>query len=94
MLQDPKSGSDLVAMLAALGVAIATGKILASGEKTTWRKVLGSSIAHAGLAAGATAILIWFPNASPAAVVGLGVFIATLGVKGLQNLIAAWRGKK
>lgn len=95
MLQSvPRSWGELFAMLAALGAAIGTGKLLASKQRFTWRRLLNATLAGAGLAAAGVVPLFWFPDANPVAAIGLGVLLATLGLGGIQKLLKTWRGRK
>lgn len=95
MIQNaPRSWGEVLAMLAALGAAIGLAKLLASTEQITWRAVFQAATFSGGLAAAGTIPLFWFPHAEPAAVVGLGAALATVGLKGIQKTIASWRGRK
>ncbi|TVQ82105.1 MAG: hypothetical protein EA357_10650 [Micavibrio sp.] len=75
----------LPAVLAALLAGL--GTLLASEEKLTWRIVLGRALSSAALGAAAGVVLLWFPHAPTAALVGLAAALASLGTSGLEKLL-------
>lgn len=79
--------------LAAIGAAIAFGKLLASGKKVTLRLIIGRLIIGAGLSIAAAAALMMRPNMPPIALVGLGSAFGILGQSCLEWLVRHWFGK-
>lgn len=87
----PRQPEDLIPALAALGIAIATSKLLASKRALKVRQVAARALEGALLAmCGGVALLIR-PDADPFAMLGLGGLLAALGIDGLIKLVRAIR---
>ncbi|MCX8566966.1 MAG: Phage holin family 2 [Glomeribacter sp. 1016415] len=84
----------MLATLAAMGAAIAIGKLLTGGEKITARLIIGSMIVGAGLSVAASSILMLLPELSPIAVTGLGAALGILGQSYLELAVQRWLGKR
>lgn len=85
---------ELFLMLAALGATIGLGKLLSSSQILDWRTVIGRAIATAGLSVGSGAVLLYFADPSPLALLGVGGLLASFGTSGIQNLVSRYRGRK
>ncbi len=73
---------------AVIGAIVAgMGTLLASSEILTWRIVLGRALSSAALGAAAGSVLLWFPHAPPAAVIGVAAALASLGTSGIERII-------
>lgn len=67
-----------------IGALIGFGRLLDSGEKISFRAVLGRAIVSSALAAMAPVILIWLPSIPRTAEFALAAALASLGTSGLQ----------
>lgn len=85
---------ELLLMLGALGAAIGLGKLLASNQILDWRTVLGRAVSTAGLSVGSGAVLLYFADPSPLALLGIGGLLASFGTSGIQNLVSRYRGNQ
>lgn len=94
MWQVPRPVEELLGLLASFGIAIGLSKLLRSRDRVTWRAVFGRALEGAVLAMCAGAALLFFPNAPPFAVLGVGGLLASLGFSGIRAVITAWKGKK
>ena len=74
-------------VVAAIGAIIGLGKLLQSGEKLTLRLAIGRGITTAALSVIAFAIMAWMPEIDPIAVVGISVFLASVGESELEKLV-------
>lgn len=83
-----------IVTLAAMGAAIAIGKLLTGGEKITARLIIGRMIVGAGLSVAASAILTLLPELSPIAITGLGAAFGILGQSYLELAVQRWLGKR
>jgi hypothetical protein len=83
-----------IATLAAMGAAIAIGKLLNGGEKITARLIIGRIIVGAGLSVAASSVLMLLPELSPIAVTGLGAAFGILGQSYLEWAVQRWLGKR
>ncbi|KAB0641559.1 hypothetical protein WT67_29535 [Burkholderia stagnalis] len=72
--------------LAAIGGAIAMGKLLVGNEPLTARLIIGRTIVGSGLSVAAGAALTLFPDLPPLAVTGLGACFGILGQSYLELL--------
>ncbi len=90
----PSKFEDLLPYLASFGVAIGTGKLLASSQRLTIRAVVGRATESAMLCMCAGVGLLIWPAAAPIAVLGIGGLIASVGVSGALAAIRAWKGTK
>jgi hypothetical protein len=76
-------------VLGAIGAAIGLGKLLASDEKLTARKVIGRALIHAGFGATAGAVTLMFPSADPIVMYGVAAGMASLGNSALEHILQA-----
>ena len=91
---DLKQPENLLATLATVGAVIGLGQLLASSEELKLRRVMGRCIASAALGACAPLILVFSPEASMPVVFALGCALVSLGVSGLERVIARVIGPK
>lgn len=73
-----------------VGALISIGHLFASDSPLTWRMVVGRAITTGGLAMGASAVLLPFPDATMLVVVGVGAIFGTLGTAGLERIAVRW----
>ncbi len=83
-----------LATLAAIGAAIAIGKLLTGGEKITARLIIGRMIVGAGLSVAASSILTLLPELPAIAITGLGAAFGILGQSYLELAVQRWLGKR
>ncbi len=83
-----------IATLAAMGAAIAIGKLLTGGEKITARLIVGRIIVGAGLSAAANSVLTLLPELPAIAITGLGAAFGILGQSYLELAVQRWFGKR
>jgi hypothetical protein len=79
-----------------VGAFVGIGQILDSGERLSWRIVIGRALVSAGLAAMAPALFVWFPAMPRMAEFAFAAVLASLGTSGLQALarhFIAWKAK-
>lgn len=72
-------------LLAAIGVAIGIGQLLASGEILTWRIIIGRALSTGGLAMAAGSALAWIPDLPFGGQMGIAALLASLGTSGLER---------
>lgn len=78
--------------LAAIGAAMALGKLLLGGEPITLRLLLGRVLVGAGLSMAATVALAMIPNLSLLTLVGIGSALGIAGQSLLEKLVQRWFG--
>jgi hypothetical protein len=77
-----------------VGLITAVGQMLSSGEKVTWKHVVGRCITTSVLALAAGSILVWVPNVSPLALVGVSAMLSSLGTSALERMLQKQLEKK
>lgn len=70
-----------------VGILTALGQLLASDEKLTPRIIIGRALSSVGLSVSAGAVLLWFTDAHPLALIGVSAGLASLGTSFLEKLI-------
>lgn len=85
---DPTSdeAKTLLTMLL-VGVISAIGNLLTCGEPISWRHALGRCITSGILAMAAGSVLVWLPNLSELALIGLSAAFASAGTSALERLL-------
>lgn len=91
---DMKSPEGLITTLATTGAVIGFGQLLMSAEELKLRRVFGRMIASAALGACAPLILVITPDAPLPVVFAAGCALVSLGVSGLERLLARITGPK
>ena len=86
MKQDHSTWQILSAM-SMIGIITALGQLLASKEKLTWRIIIGRTLSSVGLAISSGAILLWFTNPHPLALIGVSAGAASLGTSFLEKIV-------
>lgn len=81
-LQDLTTGVLLFLVGAMIGSAQAPGAV----GRVTWRKALSRAVTTGGLSLAAGSVLVWLPETSLLALVGLAAALASLGTSGLERL--------
>lgn len=80
--------------LIAIGFAIAMLKYIGDESRPAWQIILARSILNGFTTLGAGAALLWLPNLSPLAILGLGAFIGALGSQYIEYALKKFiRGK-
>lgn len=77
----------LVAIAGAIGALIGIGKLLQSGELITLRLAIGRAITTAGLGVAAFSGLALMPELNNTTMLGLSVFLASVGETGLEKIL-------
>jgi hypothetical protein len=70
-----------------VGAIIGLGQLLLADDALTARRVLGRAFVSGGLGASASLLLVWYPDATPAALMGLAAALASLGTSGLETVL-------
>lgn len=78
---------ELLSAMSMMGLITAFGQLLASEEKLTWRIIIGRTLSSVGLAISSGAILLWFSNPHPLALIGVSAGAASLGTSFLEKII-------
>jgi len=73
-------------IFAVVGIVIGMGQLLASQEKLTRRIIIGRALSTGGIAMGAGAAGVWFPNLPFEATLGIAAILASLGTSALESL--------
>lgn len=66
-------------VLAAIGAMVGLGKLLQSGEHLTVRLIVGRMITNSVLSLVAFSVLVWIPDVSLIALVGISAGLGSLG---------------
>lgn len=67
-------------------MAAGLGQLLTSGERLTWRLMLGRALSSGALGVAAGAVLVWHPDTHPLALAGLAAGLGSLGTSGLERV--------
>jgi hypothetical protein len=82
-----------VGTLAAVGLLVGLGQLLASPEKLTARIVVGRALSSAGIGAASAAVLAVIPGLPFAAQLGIAAAMASLGTSAVEQLFQRILGK-
>ena len=77
----------LFGAMSMIGIITALGQLLASEEKLTCRIIIGRTLSSVGLAISSGAIMLWFTNPHPLALIGVSAGVASLGTSFLERII-------
>ena len=77
----------LLSAMSMIGIITALGQLLASEEKLTCRIIIGRTLSSVGLAISSGAIMLWFTDPHPLALIGVSAGAASLGPSFLEKLI-------
>ncbi len=88
------SREKIIIVLAAVGAALAVGKLLAGDEKITLRLLTGRVIIGAGLSVAAAAALAMWPDLPEVALIGIGAALGILGQAFLESVVRRWLIRK
>ena len=77
----------LLSAMSMIGIITALGQLLASEEKLTCRIIIGRTLSSVGLAISSGAVMLWFTNPHPLALIGISAGAASLGTSFLERLI-------
>ena len=86
MKQEHSTWQILCAM-GVIGIITALGQLLASEEKLTCRIIIGRTLSSVGLAISSGAIMLWFTNPHPLALIGVSAGAASLGTSFLEKIV-------
>ena len=77
----------LLSAMGVIGIITALGQLLASEEKLTYRIIIGRTLSSADLAISSGAVMLWFTNPHPLALIGVSAGAASLGTSFLERII-------
>ena len=77
----------LFGAMSMIGIITALGQLLASEEKLTCRIIIGRTLSSVGLAISSGAVMLWFTNPHPLALIGVSAGVASLGTSFLERII-------
>ena len=77
----------ILSAMGMIGIITALGQLLASEERLTYRIIIGRTLSSVGLAISAGAIMLWFANPHPLALIGVSAGAASLGTSFLEKII-------
>jgi hypothetical protein len=86
MINPHEHPEGFLAILAGIGATVGLGKLLASEEQLTARKVIGRALVHGGFGCTAGAIGLLFPSADPIMMFGVAAGFASLGNSAIELL--------
>lgn len=75
-------------MLAFVGVMLSIGKHLSQRQPWEWPVVIGRAICSGGIAMSAGAVLVWVPDLPMIGQIGIAAALASIGVSGVEQLLA------
>ena len=78
---------ELLSAMSMVGLITALGQLLASEERLTYRIIIGRTLSSVGIAISSGAILLWFANPHPLALIGVSAGAASLGTSFLEKII-------
>ena len=81
------SAWQILSAMSMIGIITALGQLLASEEKLTCRIIIGRTLSSVGLAISSGAVMLWFTNPHPLALIGVSAGVASLGTSFLERLI-------
>ena len=73
-------------LLAMAGVGVGIGQLLYSDTVLRWRLVIGRALTSGGLGMAAGSALVWVPDLSLLAQLGIAAALASLGTSGLERV--------
>lgn len=79
--------------VAAIGAIAGLGKLLISNEPITIRLAVGRAISSSLLGVSAGTVMVWIPDISYTALVGLSAALASLGTSAIERLLQRFIGK-
>lgn len=77
----------VLSAMSMIGIITALGKLLASEEKLTCRIIIGRTLSSVALAISSGAVMLWFTNPHPLALIGVSASAASLGTSFLERII-------
>ena len=81
------SAWQVLSAMSMIGIITALGQLLASEEKLTCRIIIGRTLSSVGLAISSGAIMLWFTDPHPLALIGVSAGVASLGTSFLERII-------
>ena len=79
-------GLQQAAIFAIVGILIGIGQLLGGQEKLTRRIIIGRALSTGGIAMGAGAAGVWFPDLPFEVKLGIAALLASLGTSALEKL--------
>lgn len=86
-MKEELSHWEILLSMAAVGGLTALGQLLASNERITPRIIWGRALSSIGLSVSAGAILLWFTEPNPLALIGVSAGLASLGTSFLEKFV-------
>ena len=81
------SAWQILSAMSMIGITTALGQLLASEEKLTCRIIIGRTLSSVGLAISSGAIMLWFADPHPLALIGVSAGAASLGTSFIERII-------
>ena len=86
-MKEELSTYQVLGAMGLVGVLTALGQLLASNEMLTPRIILGRALSSIGLSVSAGALLLWFAEPHPLALIGVSAGLASLGTSFLERFL-------
>jgi hypothetical protein len=86
-MKEELSTYQVLGAMGLVGVLTALGQLLASNERLTPRIILGRALSSIGLSVSAGALLLWFAEPHPLALIGVSAGLASLGTSFLERFL-------
>ena len=86
-MKDKLDTLEVLGAMGLIGALTAFGQLLASNEKLTPRIILGRALTSVGLSVSAGALMLWFADPHPLALIGVSAGLASLGTSFLERLV-------
>jgi len=86
-MKEELSTYQVLGTMGLVGVLTALGQLLASNERLTPRIILGRALSSIGLSVSAGALLLWFAEPHPLALIGVSAGLASLGTSFLERFL-------
>lgn len=93
-MEDWFKGAAQAAAFVITGIAIGLGQLLLSPERLTRRIMFGRALSTGGIAMGAGAVLVWFPDLPFLGLLGIAAMLASLGTSALERIFQRFLGKE
>lgn len=86
-MKEELSTYQVLGAMGLVGVLTALGQLLASNERLTPRIIIGRALSSIGLSVSAGALLLWFAEPHPLALIGVSAGLASLGTSFLERFL-------
>lgn len=86
-MKEELSTYQVLGMMGLVGVLTALGQLLASNERLPPRIILGRALSSIGLLVSAGALLLWFAEPHPLALIGASAGLASIGTSFIEKFL-------